>query len=370
MDSTLLFTNPPTGVGMVISTIFSIFTSYWKPLLLLSVIQILTTVVVTAVLALISYGFLAAYIGPTMTAVLQHTKGYGRHLMDFSAGSRISRLLWGSNPYYGYNDDTVVNEGSYLDYTFNDGTPELFDAKFIAILVTVCIIWILVLSIIGSLFTSAFIHTMAEIYVGNSPGLGKSIAYARTKMWSVSCFLVLYHLAILVLAFLIVGIPILADMPDFKNAGVIVLLGIIFVTLLVTMFSSTMVAAVPSIVIENRSFLGAFSRSWNLCKQSICFIFCTVFSFNCLVIILSILINIVLGFIGPTVVNLIVSVFNPLLNFVLYMSIRVQKENASQEELACEIGKNTIDRVEMSENGEKAIVTKGPYTHAVNVEAV
>jgi len=63
-------------------------------------------------------------------------------------------------------------------------------------------------------------------------------------------------------------------------------------------------------------------------------------------------------------------VVSPILVFVIYMSVRVQSENTTQEELILAIGTDTIKGVEMADTVNMQVATsKGPYTH-VNAEVI
>jgi hypothetical protein len=291
-----------------------------------------------------------------VTKVASGLNGVGRHLIDHSFLSGTSRILL-QNDYYETNEDFDLSE--------------LMDAKFFILVAVVYLLWIAVMSLVNSIFTGSFIHAFADIYAGNTPTVNKSISYAKTKMWSVYCFQVLYALAVTGLLFLTIGIPVLLNIPDFDHPGSL-FLGIFVGSIAVILFTSGMVGGCASIVIEGKSSTEAFGRSWELCKNYLCFIFCTIFCINFIMVVLGAVANNIFdhlpGFLaltGHIIVNLINMVIGPMINFVIYMSIRIQKENTTQEELNYAIGTDTINGVEMAESLDEKGGSKGPYTHVV-----
>lgn len=331
MDATQLFTNAPTGVVSVFTTVFKIFGAHWKPLLLLASIQIVSFLVVFLILGLISFGFLATYmvaIAAAMSKASDGLGGNGRHLIDHAFFSGTSRLLQQNNDYYDGFDDF----------------SELFDAKFFIIVAILYVLWIVTVSLVSSLFLAAFVHAIADIYAGNVPSINRSINYATTRMWSVYCFQLLVSLVVTVGLLVTIGIPVIANIPDFKHPGLL-FIGILVSIIAVMIFSSSMVAGVPSIVIERKSDTEAFGRSWELCKNYICFIFCTLFCINSALIISGALANSIFdqlpglfALTGHIIVNLISMSLSPILIVVIYMSVRVQSENLTQEEMILAIG--------------------------------
>ena len=308
MDSTQLFIDVRIGFIAVITTIFKIFGEHWAPLLLLSLVQLGVMLVVLALLGLITFGFLATYliaIWASVTKAASALNGGGRYLIDHSFLSGSSRLLLENGYYYnGTNEDVDLSK--------------LIDAKFFILLAVVYLLWIAAMSLINSIFAGAFIHAIADIYAGNTPTVNKSISYAKTKMWSVYCFQVLYTLAITGLLFLTIGFPVLLNIPDFDHPGSI-LIGMCVGLVALVMFNSGMVAGCASIVIEGKSSTEAFGRSWELCKNYLCFIFCTVFGINLIMIFLGAVLNNIFdhlpGFFaltGHIIVNLINMIVFPM----------------------------------------------------------
>lgn len=360
MDTSQLFTNAPTGVVSVFTTVFKIFGAHWTTLLSLAVAQIVAFAVVFLILGLVTFGFLATYlaaIGAAMSKASSGFGGNGRHLIDHAFFSGTSRLLQQNNNYYDGSDGF-------------DDISELLDAKFFIIVVVVYVLWIVAISLVSSLFIAAFVHVLADIYAGNIPSINRSITYAKTRMWSVYCFQLLVFLIITVGLLVTIGIPVIANIPDLDHPGLL-FIGILVSIIAYIIFASAMVAGVPSIVIEGKSAKEAFGRSWALCKNYICFIYCTIFCINVFLFIVGILTNSIfdqlpglLAITGHIIVNLINMSVSPILVFVVYMSVRVQSENTTQEELILAIGTDTINGVEMADALDmKVSIAKGPYTN-------
>lgn len=281
----------------------------------------------------------------------------GRHLIDHAFFSGTSRLLQQNNNDYYYDTSS---------------------AQFLIIGVVLCVFWIVTLSLVSSLFTAAFVHVIADIYAGNVPSINRSISYAKTRMYSVYCFQLIMFLIIIVGLLVTIGIPVIASIPnDFQNQGFI-WIGILVSIIAYIIFTTAMIAGVPSIVIEGKSAKEAFGRSWELCKNFICFIYCTIFCINAVVIIAGLVANKIfdelpglLAITGHILVNLINISVSPILVFVIYMSVRVQSENTTQEELILALGIDTINGVEMADAIDmKVAITKGPYTNVINSEVV
>jgi len=104
------------------------------------------------------------------------------------------------------------------------------------------------------------------------------------------------------------------------------------------------IAVVPSIIIENKPLFDACKRSFLLCKNYYWFLFFAVFGYAILFILFSSMTNAIfdalggIGVIAHLVVNLVESGINVIFPFVLYMSIRTQSEELTQDSFANEIG--------------------------------
>ena len=287
LDSTQLFQHGPTSVLPAIETVFRIFAEHWKPLTKLAGIQIVAFIVVIGILGVITVVFAAAYVA-AMVAVVRNinNNGAGRYLLDFTIGSGSSRLL--NNVYY---DSLDVDDD---DFDF-DQISQLFDAKFVAIVFLIYITWLVVLSVVGSIFAGAFCHAIAEVYAGNTPSPSKSLSRGGSRVWSVFLYQLLFGLIVTGIFLLTVVLPIGIEMPDFKNIGLIFLGVLVFIACLIY-FPSVMVAATPSIVVEGQTSLRALERSWQLCKGNVGFIFCSKFCFSVVSFIVQLILNVFLGY--------------------------------------------------------------------------
>lgn len=316
-------------------------------------------VVLVLVLLLISLGFAATYlaaIASTIKKLIGGDYGHGRHLLDYSVGvSGASRLLEQNN--YGFNDE--------------DFEP---DAKFFMVMIAIYSMWLVVISLVSSVFIGAFYHALGHIYTGSVPSLNKSISHGVEKMWRVYTFTLLYGFALVAMILFTIVPAMMINIPDFEHMGLLVISFMVFI-ISVAVIASLMAASIPSIVIERKSALQAFKRSYYLCKSYIGLIFCSQFCFNLSVFVVSMLINKIfdklpgfLSLIGHLLVQIVGMAMAPIFCFVIYMSVRVNGENITQDEFTREIGDSDIvvaDAVEMSETG-LLNDNKGSYK---NVEA-
>lgn len=357
-SSTHLFRNVPASVGDVFSTVFHLFIGNWKPLVLLTLAQIGSFAVAVFVLVLVTYIAAASYIQTFMAILnnLQNLGGYGRHLLDYSTGiSGASRLLG----YYGQDQDYNAND----DLEFNAG--------FIITMIFMYILWVIIICLIVGVFVGAFTHTLAEIYAGGTPTLGKSLRHGMGNVCNLFTYQILVILAITGLSFLI-GIPtfLLALANDPPNYGVFFLGALVFIVVLAIVPAGLM-AAIPSIVVEKKTAVQAFGRSWALCNNFICFILSCQFTYTLVLMIVMIVIDMVLNklpvffsFLGHLCVSILTSSIAPVFCFVLYMSVRIRTDNITQEDLALEIDSNVsiAHAVEMSAETKDS---RGAYSNII-----
>ena len=255
-----------TTACSILAIVGKIFIGHWKPLMTIAGIQMGTFVVAFIFLGLLTFGFAATYIVAVMSIIRNDTGNVGRYLLDYTVGAGASRLLFDQGYYY------YENLGE-------DDMSIIFGTEFFVMIGVTYIIWMLALSLISSIFHGAFIHAITCIYIGNSPDVNESITSGRQKMMSVYKFQLLYLGAITGILIITIALPFAIEVPEFKNPELI-LLGVLIFLVAITVFASTMVSAIPSIVIEGKSSLAAFERSWKLCKSSICLILSCVFCFN------------------------------------------------------------------------------------------
>ncbi len=357
MNASTIFEDIPVTIGDVLKKTLSLFGGNWKVLVSLSLAQFGTFIVAAIMLFGITFLAAAAYLQTVLSMVqnLQNQGGFARHLLDYSTGTGVNRVL---EQYYGIDVDDDEFE-----------MPDLFSVEFIMTMIFMYLIWVVTLALISSVFQGAFTHTLAEIYAGGTPTVSKSIRHGMSKMCNLFLYSLLFMLAVTGLGLLIL-LPtfLLALGDDQPNIGGI-FLGILIFIVAVVIFSSALAAAVPSIVVESKTATQAFGRSWALCKNFICFIFCSQFSYHVVAMIVSVFINNILdhlpdviSVLGHLCVSLVTSSIAPVVAFVLYMSVRTRTENITQEDLALEIDSNVplAHAVEMSDAAKDS---KGLYAN-------
>ena len=163
-----------------------------------------------------------------------------------------------------------------------------------------------VLALVSSIFAGAFYHALAKIYTGIAPCPKQSIRHGSGKMWSVYFFHLLLSLLIGLILFVTLVAPIGFQAwknPDDPHFRAIILGSFLFIIIMV-LLCTVMVAAIPAIVVEGKSAVQAFHRSLNLCKNFMCFIFCSILCYTLVLMISMVLINLILDQL-PAILGLI-----------------------------------------------------------------
>lgn len=407
-NSRVLFEEPPRGVIQVIQQTFQIFITHWKPLAVLSFYQYLSFVVAFAILLLLTFIMAASYV-TAAASVMQQNGGFtygGADVQDDAAaaiygygngGSRSLSLavvvdsankivLWAMGMgmgmhgggggvvgdhgafsrarllvqnYYGdyYNDaDTTTTNGiPYYDPLANLG------AGVIVAWIFIVFIWIVALSIVGSIFAGSFTHAVAEVYAGGGSLISakRSLQKGIERMWAVYCYQIVFSCIIMIALVLMVVLPWMMELenmmtneknaadPPFPSASniLVMVLCVVMFGIFVAVLTAFTSATIPSIVVERNSPMQGVRRSFHLCKQFVCFIFCSNICFQLVFFVGMSLVNYILnrlpailGIMGHFIVQIAASSIFPVLSFVLYMSMRIRTENVTQDTVAEEIG--------------------------------
>ena len=241
-----------------------------------------------------------------ISAILQNMPNNNRHLLDYSVGIiGASRFLSASR---------------FLGEDYYDDLPQI-NAKFIAALIALIVFWVVVLALVSSIFAGAFYHALAKIYTGIAPCPKQSIRHGLGEMWSVYFFYLLLSLLIGLILFVTLVAPIGFQAwknPDDPHFRAIILGSFLFIIIMV-LLCTVMVAAIPAIVVEGKSAVQAFHRSLNLCKNFMCFIFCSILCYTLVLMISMVLINLILdqlpailGLIGHLALQIAITTFAPM----------------------------------------------------------
>jgi len=338
-DPTFLF-NKPTFCGTYFHA-FKIFFAHWQTFMGLGLLLILVTAVIWIVFVVIQTVFAPSttfafatrlFFSPILRAIYYYVI-YSFTNLDF---------------YYPTVDDAYSYDA--LSYN-NDGVFPVMTALTLFFLAMVLCL------AATSTFTGSLIRATAEAYAGASPEFRPSLRYGWNVKWKIFCSSFLLFLGVFICCLVIFLLT--------RNLESLVLSDIaIFVIIMGTV--SSMIGAMPSIVLENVSATGAFKRSWNLCKSSTCEIFCklVVFSIGMEVIpqVISLIImqvirsNSTAGMIIDSIFSVLISgfyvVMTIVLSVVIYMGIRIVKEELTQvsfnQELALPAPDNQVNEVEAS----------------------
>lgn len=308
MNSAELFATSPIGTGEALGHVCQIFSGHWKPLLTLAGIQILSFMGTIIVLGLLSLLVAAPYINSVINAFNNN-----RFLLDYFVGvSGASRLLDVSSRRLG-------NSYWYYAQNYYGYLPSLGGWKYTIAVTLLFITWIVVVSLVGSIFLGAFCHMVAEVYAGLAPSADRSIKEGKKKMKNIFIFQLLRGLIVTVLL-LIMLVPLLimlgAAISLFGVNGLLAL-GIVLIPTFAIQVAMT--AAVPSIVVEDSSAIVAAKRSLNLCKSSMGFVFCTSLCFEIGMLVIFgvtdavlMLFPDVLVFLGHLIMQLVITALYPM----------------------------------------------------------
>lgn len=369
LQSSELFSIGPQNFIEVLSLVFKIYGAEWKPLTGLAVLFLLTYVGVAVVVEVIAAALFLGEVSYLVTMASQLKSG---GLGMASAGGNLRNL---AIEYY-EKSSRMLSEGYYPKYDpyygINIGAMVI---SMVLILLSVA----LVLSFITSVFGGAFVHAVGEIYAGNTPIVKNSLQRGWMRKWSVFG----YHILLGLLDFLILLVtfflPLYIDFrhleTEMEETGSIKQSEVFFPMIIAGIFSAIILgiivilltAAVPAIMIENKSIIASFKRSFELCKENLCLIFLTMFVFFILQQVTAWIVRLIFGSLSAflvTVATLTLKVLSwtihPILSFVLYMTMRVRKEGLTQEEFGNEIGSSipVAHAVEMNVAGGKYMPTQ------------
>jgi len=227
------------------------------------------------------------------------------------------------------------------------------------------LILVLLFLYVVSVFTGAFVFTTGEVYCGNRPTFQHSMRIAISKQWRVFAYISVLTLALQLLFgtifFLLMHSDIQQALVDPNSVDMDEIMPKILIVATITILMNLsigtfFIAVVPSIVLENKTIVEACKRSFLLCKRYYWFLFFAVIGWVILSILVLSITNAILdslggiGVLGHLIVNLADTGINAIFSFVLYMSMRVQQEEITQESFASEIGSRpTNDSVPMAQ---------------------
>jgi len=339
-DSNAVFENPVTTVDQVIRSAFRILIAQWKTLVAIALGKMVSITLLVFLFALT----LIAWVGPAFRCVFTgdyHARNLADHLIG--APSSGYRLLYDSYDSFGNFDDVDDVDDDDLNGCFATTLNQLRDnqSEFYGLL----LVFLACIILVSSIFDGTMIHALAHTYIGHLPSISNSFKYGFKRMCGILTFNGLCASIIFISYFLTIGMVIL--LSDNYNIGLLFLCSMML-AIFVFLFSITMVAGIPSIVIEGHSAISAIPRSYYLCKDSICSIFCTIFCFNLLVLVTNAIFTSLrtgqVGFIAVLLaivsfaISTVFSILYVAITVVLYISLRARSEQLTQEKMAEELG--------------------------------
>jgi len=299
--STELFENAPVGIDGVLSHVFQIFGEHWKPLVMISGMQMIASTGVFLVLRSLTWlllGDSSIYSGSILLGMLHlmPDSNSSRHLLvDYSVGvSGTSRFL--GQDYY----------------------PDMNTASVVTAIAPMVVLGFVV-SLVGSIFAGAFCHAIAEIYTGVAPSPVNSVRKGMEKMWKVFLFQIILSILVLLLFIITVAASVGIFMWEDNPNLFVVILGYFSFLIGMVLMTTFLVAAIPTIIVEGKNPIEALRRSYHLCKDFFFFIFCSIFCFHAGLLIVMVILFLILGqlpyflnIIGHLVVNMATSTIAPL----------------------------------------------------------
>lgn len=322
------------SIDHVFRVVFQVLFANFKPLISIALLQLLSILVATMCL----YGISALLFAETLIKIMANlpntdsdSGGFGRGLfIDYAVGvSGTSRLL---EQYYEEDQNMEQNYGDV------DAIASAVFSMALEIFMLV-LMWMIVISLVASTFSGAITHNIADFYAGGSPTVSKSIQFGWSKKWSVFCFMMALGTAVcLGYIFIALFTVILV------GGGLGSFLFMIFFISFLVVVSAVAVGGIPALVVEGLSPISAMTRSWDLCKPHICYIFCTNFLFHILQLLATLVINlivsntyVVIELLSRIAIHGVAILLSPILSFALYMTIRISTEAITQNKLAEEL---------------------------------
>jgi len=345
-DSALLFKK--TTFFEIYGHAFQIFAAHWKTFMGLGALQVLVTTgtmlffIVVGFVILLSRGFNLTDIQPIGFASDQPY--VGRLLLDRTIGisgashllaPHASRLLGAVDSILDDDIFSILDDDAYSilddDELFSPDNEEYphgmvgflswIPALPFQFIIPLFFLAILALYAFTASFTGGLIRATAEAYAGASPKICSSLRHGWNAKLRIFCYYTLLSFG-LMLPFLLIVL-----LPFFLTESLALMVSLMIgYTILYVVVISTMTAALPSIVIENVSMTGAFKRSWDLCKDSMCTIFCKIFLIVFAVEVISGILTNLFGAILSLLFSICSSIFMTILTVVIYMGIRIEKE--------------------------------------------
>mmetsp|Transcript_5514 Transcript_5514/g.11582 ORF Transcript_5514/g.11582 Transcript_5514/m.11582 type:complete len:348 (+) Transcript_5514:54-1097(+) len=334
-DPTFLF-NKPTFCGTYFHA-FKIFFAHWQTFMGLGLLLILVTAVIWIVFV-----------------VIQKNNGYPTFMALATspfANSPILRAIYYYVIYSYTSYDPLMDTDDYWN--------NYVDISSVMTALTLFFLAMVLCLAATSTFTGSLIRATAEAYAGASPEFRPSLRYGWNVKWKIFCSSFLLFLGGFIFYLVIFLLT--------RNLIRPWLLAIAIFVIIMGMVSS-MIGAMPSIVLENVSATGAFKRSWNLCKSSTCEIFCKLVVFSIGMEVIPQVISLIImrptyntahsrtGIIIDSIFSVLISgfyvVMTIVLSVVIYMGIRIVKEELTQvsfnQELALPAPDNQVNEVEAS----------------------
>jgi len=275
-DITEIFRNPAGDIRVVCRSVLAVFSAQPKVFSSLAFFQMVSILISLLLDAVISGVFFK---------------------LNCKIDSRIRRFLMTDDDFfggsYGMQDDSGDGDINEMQEEYNEMQEELYNempevsemcsTESLGQLIGGVLMSVIVHISILTIFGNAIMYAATDTYSGALPGVLSSLGKGCKKFCHVFTFQCILGLVFGVIYVLIVFLPTKAAKAS-TEIYIYILTAIIYLIICCVLYS-VMIAGVPSIIVENHSPFSAFSRSWNLCKSSICFIFCSIIWFPVLVLV-------------------------------------------------------------------------------------
>lgn len=323
------FRNPPLSMDGIIRSTLMIFVTNWQTFMAMNIARIIFIFGLGSVILFIITSF---------------TNDRLLYLINTCIASNLTTTHFFNN---NKDNDYSCQYGKiWEDISMEMG---IFYVTMSYILITTCII-------ISSFFEGAMIHAVVETYKTGGGSLTQSIRLGWKKISKIFGFRYFIFMSTIVGGMMAFILMLPLNLLRTTNALMLsIIITIVTVVLALFVLGSTMIVGVPSIVVEDKSSVEAFQRSWNLCKDSICLITFTVLCFYSLVISMIIAIETMMeSIIGGGVFAVIIGVIGlvvvpalgTILSVVMYVSFRIRYEDYKLSDLTDEL--NTIAEADLT----------------------
>jgi len=195
------------------------------------------------------------------------------------------------------------------------------------------LVFLIAAGMISSTFSGAMIRVTSEIYAGSSATFSQALAHGWKMCFNILGYRIIYGIGMIACTIVVLVLPMAAT----TDPNIPLFLFLYLVLLMIFIVAScVLIGGEPSIIVEKQSIIGSFKRAFGLSKSKICLIFCCTFCLKLIEFIIYLVASKIAGFLA-LIAQLIMSPFFAIMATILYITLRMQSEEFTQNDLAEEL---------------------------------